>query len=59
VTTKAFALVDAYIQGLIKNKSINPKTDTSNTEKMLIQLLDRLADLKYASRASQCFIQLF
>ena len=36
VTTKAFALVESYIAALKRNKGINPKSDISNTEKMLI-----------------------
>lgn len=48
VTTKAFALVEAYIAGMQAHPGINPKLDTSNTEKMLVQLLDRLADPKFA-----------
>jgi hypothetical protein len=59
VTTKAFALVEAYISALQKNKQINPKSDTSNTEKMLIHLLDKLADPKFSKRAEACFLSLF
>ncbi len=51
VGTKAFALTESYISSLQKNKSINPKTESSNFEKMLISLLDRLADPKFASKA--------
>jgi hypothetical protein len=40
------------------HKALNPKSDTSNTEKMLIQLLDRLADTKFASKAESCFYSL-
>ena len=35
VTVKSFQLVEQYVQVIAKNKSINPKTDLSNTEKML------------------------
>jgi hypothetical protein len=58
VTTKAFQLVEAYITGLNTHKGINPKLDISNTEKMLIQLLDRLADPKFAAKAEHCFFDL-
>lgn len=36
---------------------MNPKSDSS--EKMLIHLLDRLADPKFSKRAETCFLQLF
>jgi|LauGreDrversion4_2_1035121.scaffolds.fasta_scaffold83676_2 hypothetical protein len=36
VTTKAFILVEAYIGSLQKFKNMNPKSEVSNTEKMLI-----------------------
>jgi hypothetical protein len=38
---------------------MNPKSETSNTEKMLIQLLDRLTDPKFSGKAEHCFFQLF
>jgi len=59
VTTKAFALVESYIAALKRNKGINPKSDISNTEKMLIQLLDRLADSKFSQKAEACYLHLF
>ena len=59
VTTKAFLLVEEYIKGLHNHKQHSPKNDVSNTEKMLVQLLDRLADPKFTSKAEQCFFELF
>ena len=59
VATKAFILVDTYITCLQKHKQINHKSDMSNTEKMLVQLLDRLADSKFRTRAEGCFLQFF
>ena len=59
VATKSFQLVDAYILALQRYKHISPKSDISNTEKMLVQLLDRLADPKFSQKAEQCFFQLF
>ncbi len=59
ISTKAFQLYEAYVGALQKNKALNPKQEASNTEKMLIQLLDRLSDPKYAAKAEQGFFQLF
>jgi len=59
VTTKAFQLVDEYIKALHTHKQLNPKSEISNSEKMLVQLLDRLADPKFAAKAEQCYFELF
>jgi hypothetical protein len=58
VGTKAFAVTDAYVSSLQKNKTINPKQESSNFEKLLISLLDRLADPKFASKAEHSYFQL-
>lgn len=49
--------MDAYIASIKKHKGLNPKSDSS--EKMLIQLLDKLADPKFSKKAETCFLQLF
>jgi len=59
VTTKAFQLVDEYTKALHAHKQLSPKSEISNTEKMLVQLLDRLADPKFAAKAEQCYFELF
>ena len=40
-------MVEAYIGALQKFKNMNPKSEVSNTEKMLIQLLDKFTDPKF------------
>ena len=40
-------MVEVYLDCLSKNKNINPKLDINNMEKMLANLLDKLADNKY------------
>ncbi len=51
-------MTEAYISALQKHKNINPKQEASNFEKVLISLLDRLADPKFASKTEHCFFQL-
>ena len=48
-------MTEAYISALQKHKNINPKQEASNFEKVLISLLVRLADPKFASKTEHCF----
>ena len=57
ITLKSFALVDSYISALQRAKNVNPKTEVSNTEKMLAQLLDKLADPKFKDKAEQLYLK--
>ena len=38
---------------------MNPKSEVSNTEKMLIQLLDKFTDPKFQTKAEHCFLEFF
>lgn len=55
VGAKTFAMTETYFNILQKHKNLNPKSEASNFEKVLISLLDRLADSKYASKTEHCF----
>jgi phage I-like protein len=59
VTLKSFQLAEAYAGFVAKNKSINPKAEISNMEKMLMHLLEKLADNKYTKKAEAAYLKFF
>ena len=59
VALKSFQLCEAYASLLVKHKSMNPKAEVSYLEKMLAQLLDKLADNKYSQKAENAYFRFF
>jgi len=47
IVNKTMPMVEMYLSIILKNKSLNPKQDTSIFEKFLMNLLEKLADSKY------------
>ena len=52
-------MVEVYADSLQKCKNINPKLDLSSLEKMLANLLDRLADNKYRQKVEAVYMRFF
>ena len=50
IVKKTAEMVEMYQAVLEKHKQVNPKQDTSNFEKFLMNFLEKLADPKSATR---------
>ena len=55
IVKKTVAMIETYQGILDKHKQINPKWDSSNFEKLLVNFLDKLADAKSAVSVQKAY----
>lgn len=59
VLTKAFIMVEKYIDYIGAHREINPKQDVSVFEAFLYNILEKLIDQKQQGNAQKCYYSLF